>query len=58
MKRGRWTSDDHKLILEHIHAGVAIHDSETRILYASPAAHKTLGLSPDEMLGKKDIYLL
>lgn len=55
LKKDQEKFGDYSLILNNLHAGVVIHDSQTRIVYANPAAHRLLGLSSDEMLGKKDI---
>ena len=42
-------------VLDNLHTGVVIHAADTSILYSNPRAAELLGLSKDQMLGKKAI---
>ncbi|MCP5282720.1 MAG: diguanylate cyclase [Rhodoferax sp.] len=42
-------------VLDKLHTGVVIHAADTRILYINPRAIELLGLSREQMLGKKAI---
>jgi diguanylate cyclase (GGDEF)-like protein/PAS domain S-box-containing protein len=42
-------------VLDKLHTGVVIHAADTSILYNNPRATELLGLSRDQMLGKKAI---
>ena len=42
-------------LLDNLHTGVVIHAADTSILYSNPRAGELLGLSKDQMLGKKAI---
>lgn len=43
------------MMFDHLHEGVVIHASDTSILYANMAASEILGLSTEELQGKKAI---
>ncbi|MBK8475659.1 MAG: PAS domain S-box protein [Opitutaceae bacterium] len=45
----------HRLLIQHLHAGVVVHAPDTRILLANEQASILLGLSIDQMLGKTAI---
>lgn len=42
-------------LLDHLHEGVVIHRNDTSIAYANTAAFEILGLSHEEIIGKKAI---
>ncbi len=45
----------HRLLIQHLHAGVVVHAPDTRILLANEQASVLLGLTIDQMLGKSAI---
>ena len=49
----RASEEEHRLLIQHLHAGVVVHAPDTRILLANTQASVLLGLSADEMSGKQ-----
>jgi PAS domain S-box-containing protein len=48
----RESEEAHRLLVQHLHAGVVVHAPDTRILLANEQAAALLGLTRDQMLGK------
>ena len=48
----RASEEKHRLLIEHLHAGVVVHAPDTRILLANTQASALLGLTIDQMTGK------
>jgi PAS domain S-box-containing protein len=48
----RESEQSHRLLVQHLHAGVVIHAPDTQILFANERASFLLGLSDDQMMGK------
>jgi len=48
----RESERQHRLLVQHLHAGVVVHAPDTRILLANERASALLGLTVDQMLGK------
>ncbi len=46
------SEEEHRLLIQHLHAGVVVHAADTRILLANAQASVVLGLSPEQMQGK------
>ena len=47
--------DEHQQLLTNLGAGVVIHSPDTHITYCNPEATRLLGLTSDQMLGRKAI---
>jgi len=46
-------SEEHlRLLISHLHAGVIVHDPDSRIILSNPEAARLLGLSQEQMQGK------
>jgi len=48
----RESEQAHRLLVQNLYAGVVVHAPDTRIVLANEQAHKLLGLTHDQMLGK------
>ena len=46
------SEQQHRLLVQHLHAGVVVHGADTRIILVNEQASKILGLSIDQMMGK------
>ncbi len=44
-----------QMLLNDLHVGIVVHDSDTSILYANPAACTLLGLTEEQLYGKKSM---
>ncbi len=42
----------HRLLIQHLNAGVVVHAPDTRVLLSNDQASALLGLTPEQMLGK------
>ncbi len=51
----RASEQQHRLLVQHLHAGVVVHGPDTQIILANEQASRMLGLSIDQMKGKVDI---
>jgi PAS domain S-box-containing protein len=49
------SEQQHRQLVQHLHAGVVVHGPDTQILLANEQASKLLGLSVDQMMGKPAI---
>ena len=48
----RVSEEQHRFLVQHLHAGVVVHGADTQIILANDQASKLLGLSVDQMKGK------
>ena len=55
LRRRRESDQAHQLLIQHLHAGVIVHASDTRVLFANEQASRLLGLTIDQMIGKAAI---
>jgi PAS domain S-box-containing protein len=51
----RKSDQQHRLLIEHLHAGVVVHAPDTQIILANKQASALLGLSVEQMMGKTAI---
>jgi PAS domain S-box-containing protein len=51
----RKSEERYRTLISNLDTGVVVHASDTRILLANSRAQELLGLTEDQMLGKKDI---
>ncbi|MBT3538879.1 PAS domain S-box protein [Candidatus Parcubacteria bacterium] len=51
----KYSEENYRTTLQSIKAGLVVHDANTNILFSNPEAHRILGLSEAQMLGKKAI---
>lgn len=51
----RISEQQHRFLVQHLHAGVVVHGADTQIILANEQASKILGLSADQMMGKAAI---
>jgi len=51
----RENEDRYRSLVSNLDTGIVVHDSDTRILFTNYRAQELLGLTEDQMLGKKDI---
>lgn len=49
------SEENHRNLLHNLHAGVVVHAADSSILYANNNASQILGLSYDQLMGKKAI---
>jgi PAS domain S-box-containing protein len=49
----RESEKNHRLLIENLNSGVVVHAPDTSVLLANLVASRLLGLTPDEMTGKK-----
>lgn len=49
------SEEQHRQLLKHLNAGVVLHAPDTSVISANEPAAKLLGLSVDQMMGKKGI---
>ncbi len=54
-ERTRLSEEQHRRLVQHLHAGVVVHDAETHILLANLQACTMLGLTHEQMMGKAAI---
>jgi PAS domain S-box-containing protein len=48
----RRSEEENRRLVQHLHAGVVVHDAETRILWANVQACSMLALTHDQIMGK------
>jgi len=48
----RISEQQHRFLIQHLHAGVVVHGADTQIILSNEQASKILGLSVDQMKGK------
>jgi PAS domain S-box-containing protein len=48
----------HRLVSENSHDFIALHSSDGKYIFVSPAVNELLGFEPEELLGKSDLNLI
>ena len=49
------SEETHRTLLDNLASGIVVHAADSSIVYANPGACKLLGLSEDQLMGKKAI---